>query len=151
MDANRPISVDTSESRGVDLLGMGRRHWWLVLALVALGVLGAAQFTRMEPKVYESSASVLVQPIGVDTNVVGGRTKGDINLDTEAQLVHSTAVATDAGTLLRSTQRPQQLARRVSVEVPPNTSVLVITYSGPSPQAAQSGAHAFAEAYLANR
>ena len=151
MDANRPISVDTSESRGVDLLGMGRRHWWLVLALVALGVLGAAQFTRLEPKVYESSTSVLVQPSGTDTNVVGGRTKGDINLDTEAQLVRSTAVATAAAKLLNSSESPDALAANVTVEVPANTSVLVITYSAPEAATARSGSHAFAASYLQNR
>src|SRR3954469_24112734 len=110
MDANRPISVDTSESRCVDLFGMARRHWWLAVSLVVLGVLGAAQFTRMEPKVFESSTSVLVQPSGTDTNVVGGRTKGDINLDTEAQLVRSTAVASSAAKLLQSKQAPEELA-----------------------------------------
>src|SRR5690348_9577447 len=151
MDANRPISVDTSESRGVDPLGFARRHWWLVLALVALAVLGAAQFTRMEPKVYESSASVLVQPSGTDTNVVGGRTKGDINLDTEAQLVRSTAVATAAGQLLKSTVPPDALAANVGVEVPANTSVLVITYTAPTANQARDGSHAFAASYLKNR
>jgi Mrp family chromosome partitioning ATPase/capsular polysaccharide biosynthesis protein len=151
MDANRPISVDTPESKGVDPLGLARRHWWLVLVLVALGVLGAAQFTRMEPKVYESSTSVLVQPSGTDTNVVGGRTKGDINLDTEAQLVRSTAVATAAGKLLKTTDSPDALAVNVTVEVPANTSVLVITYAAPTAQAARDGSHAFATSYLQNR
>ena len=51
---------------------------------------------------------MLVQPTGAgqDTNVSGGRTKGEINLDTEAQLVRSTAVAADAAKLLRSTTGP---------------------------------------------
>ena len=151
MDANRPISVDTSESRGVDLLGMARRHWWLAVSLVVLGVLGAAQFTRMEPKVFESSTSVLVQPSGTDTNVVGGRTKGDINLDTEAQLVRSTAVASSAAKLLQSKQAPDELAANVSVEVPANTSVLVITYAAPDAATARNGSHAFAASYLQNR
>jgi capsular polysaccharide biosynthesis protein/MinD-like ATPase involved in chromosome partitioning or flagellar assembly len=151
MDANRPISVDTSESRGVDLLGMARRHWWLAVSLVVLGILGAAQFTRMEPKVFESSTSVLVQPSGTDTNVVGGRTKGDINLDTEAQLVRSTAVASNAAKLLQSKQAPEELAANVSVEVPANTSVLVITYAAPDAAAARNGSHAFAASYLQNR
>jgi capsular polysaccharide biosynthesis protein/MinD-like ATPase involved in chromosome partitioning or flagellar assembly len=153
MDANRPFSADISENRGVDLLGMARRHWWLVLLLVLAGLLGALQFTRMEPKVYESATSVLVMPTGggSDTNVVGGRTKGDINLDTEAQLVRSTAVATDAATLLHSNVAPETLAGNVSVEVPANTSVLVITYAAPDARTAQLGSHAFAQSYLQNR
>jgi Mrp family chromosome partitioning ATPase len=151
MDANRPISADTSESRSVNLLGMGQRHWWLVALLVVLGLLGAAEFTRMEPKVFESATSVLVQPVGSDTNVVGGRTKGDINLDTEAQLVRSTAVTSAATALLHSTETPETLAANVSVEVPANTSVLVITFAAPTAAAAQAGSRAFATSYLKNR
>src|SRR3954471_23662276 len=98
-----------------------------------------------------SAASVLVSPAGTDANASGGRTKGDINLDTEAQLVKSTAVAVGAKQLLRSPAAPDELAKAVTVEVPANTTVLVIAYTGDSPQAAQASAHAFAEAYLRNR
>ncbi|GIG58470.1 hypothetical protein Lfu02_28420 [Longispora fulva] len=147
MDVSRPATYDLS-----DYLSALRRSWWVAVLAAALGFAGATAFTMTQHKLYESSASVLVQPTGVtDTNVTGGRTKGDINLDTEAQLVKSTAVATDAGKLMRSAKTAPQLAHRVSVAVPPNTSVLVITYSEHSPRAAQAGAHAFAEAYLANR
>ena len=143
----------TADTTGVDPLGMARRHWWLVLLLIVLGVAGAVQFTRMQTKVYESSTSVLVMPTGggSDTNVAGGCTKGDINLDTEAQLVASTAVASSAGELLHSAGPADRLAANVTVSVPANTSVLVITYSAPTARGAQSGSHAFAEAYLKNR
>src|SRR2546425_659738 len=60
MDSARPISADSSDSVGVDLLGMVQRHWWLILLLVLIGVGGAAEFTHLQPKVYESSTSVLV-------------------------------------------------------------------------------------------
>jgi succinoglycan biosynthesis transport protein ExoP len=53
--------------------------------------------------------------------------------------------------LLRSATPPTDLARSVRVEVPANTAVLVITFEADSPQSAQSGSHAFAEAYLRNR
>lgn len=136
-----------------DLLGMVRRHWWIVALLTIFGVVGAYEVTARQPKVFESATSVLVQPTGAgqDTNVSGGRTKGEINLDTEAQLVRSTAVAADAAKLLRSTGAPDTLAAKVSVEVPANTSVLVITFKAGSARDAQAGSHAFAEAYLRNR
>ncbi|WP_239151987.1 Wzz/FepE/Etk N-terminal domain-containing protein [Virgisporangium aurantiacum] len=136
-----------------DLLGMVRRHWWIVALLTIFGVVGAYEVTARQPKVFESATSVLVQPTGAgqDTNVSGGRTKGEINLDTEAQLVRSTAVATDAAQLLRSTAAPDSLAGKVSVEVPANTSVLVITFKAGGARDAQAGSHAFAEAYLRNR
>ncbi|WP_239159839.1 Wzz/FepE/Etk N-terminal domain-containing protein [Virgisporangium ochraceum] len=137
-----------------DLLGMVRRHWWIVALLTVFGVVGAYEVTARQPKVYESATSVLVQPTGAgqDTNVSGGRTKGEINLDTEAQLVRSTAVATDAAKLLRAESvPPDTLAANVSVEVPANTSVLVITFKAGGAREAQAGSHAFAEAYLRNR
>jgi Mrp family chromosome partitioning ATPase len=146
MEATHPVSTNVS-----DYLGMLRRHWWVVLVFV-LGSLAAADaVTRDMPRTYESSTSVLVQPAGQDTNVVGGRTKGDINLDTEAQLVRSTAVAAGAADLLRDETPPDLLARDVVVEVPPNTAVLVIRYAAADPRRAQAGSHAFAEAYLRNR
>ncbi|MFF5230134.1 GNVR domain-containing protein [Dactylosporangium sp. NPDC000521] len=152
MDANRQLSADI-DSPGVDLLGMARRHWWLVLLMVGAGLLGAVQFTGMQTKVYESATSVLVSPLGngQDANSTSGRTKGDINLDNEAQLVTSTTVATGARELMRAAESPDELARKVRVEVPPNTTFLVITYSSSNARTAQAGSHAFAEAYLRNR
>jgi uncharacterized protein involved in exopolysaccharide biosynthesis/Mrp family chromosome partitioning ATPase len=146
MDATRPVSADLSH-----YVGMLRRHWWVVLAATGLGLGLGAVFTNAVPKVYESSASVLVQAVDQDTNQSGGRTKGTINLDTEAQLVGSGAVAAKAAALLRSTVPPTELAKNVSVEVPANTTVLMITYQADTPDGAQRGSHAFAEAYLRNR
>ena len=145
MDATRP-PADLSH-----YLGMVRRHWWVVLLLTGAGLGGGAALSTALPKVYESSSSVLVQAVAQDANQSGGRTKASINLDTEAQLVGSGAVAVKAAALLRSADSPVDLARAVSVEVPANTTVLVIRYEGGSPEAAQAGSHAFAEAYLRNR
>lgn len=145
--------MDTASYDMSDLLGMVRRHWWIVALLTMFGVVGGFEYNGRQPKVYESATSVLVQPTGAgqDTNVAGGRTRGEINLDTEAQLVRSTAVAAQAAQLLRATAPPDNLAGQITVEVPPNTSVLVIKYRAADPRVAQAGSHAFAEAYLRNR
>ncbi|MEV8505324.1 Wzz/FepE/Etk N-terminal domain-containing protein [Actinoplanes sp. NPDC051475] len=146
MEATRPVSADLSH-----YLGVFRRHWWLVLAATGAGLAVGAAVTQALPKVYESSTSVLVQGVDGDTNASGGRTKGTINLDTEAQLVGSGAVAAKATALLRSPVSPIELAKSVSVEVPANTTVLVIRFEADNPKDAQAGSHAFAEAYLRNR
>lgn len=146
MDASPPVSHDMSH-----YFGILRRHWWVLAGLALLGLGIAAGVTARMPKTYESATSVLVTPAGQDTNVSGGRTKGEVNLDTEAQLVRSTAVAAGAAELLRSPLPPDELAKSLRVEVPANTSVLVITYTATEPAAAQAGSHAFAEAYLRNR
>jgi uncharacterized protein involved in exopolysaccharide biosynthesis/Mrp family chromosome partitioning ATPase len=146
MEPTRPASTDLSH-----YVGMFRRHWWVGLVATGVGLGLGAALTSTMPKVYESSTSVLVQAVEQDTNQQGGRTKGSINLDTEAQLVGSGAVAVKAAALLRSPINPVELAHDVSVEVPANTTVLVIRFEADSPQAAQAGSHAFAEAYLRNR
>jgi uncharacterized protein involved in exopolysaccharide biosynthesis/Mrp family chromosome partitioning ATPase len=132
-------------------LGVFRRHWWIALLATGAGLGGGVAVTQALPKVYESSTSVLVQAVDQDTNASGGRTKGAVNLDTEAQLVGSGAVAVKAAELLRTTRSPIDLAKDVSVEVPANTTVLVIDFKANTPQDAQAGSHAFAEAYLRNR
>ena len=144
MEASRPADVS-------HYVGVFRRHWWITLIAMGAGLGAGAALTSALPKVYESSTSVLVQALEQDTNAQGGRTKGTVNLDTEAQLVGSGAVATKAVTLLRSGRSPIDLAKDVSVEVPANTTVLVITFRAGTPQDAQAGSHAFAEAYLRNR
>jgi len=144
MEASRPADVS-------HYFGIFRRHWWIALIATGAGLGAGVALTKALPKTYESSASVLVQALDQDTNAAGGRTKGSVNLDTEAQLVRSGAVATGAAKLLRTTRSPIDLAKDVSVEVPANTTVLVITFQAGTPPDAQSGAHAFAEAYLQNR
>jgi Mrp family chromosome partitioning ATPase len=146
MEASRPPSSDIAH-----YLGAVRRHWWIALVATAAGLGVGATVTHSLPRVYESSSSVLVQAVDQDTNAQGGRTKGSVNLDTEAQLVGSGAVAAKAAALLRTDVPPLELAHSVSVQVPANTTVLVITFQADSPLKAQAGSHAFAEAYLRNR
>ncbi|MEV6299413.1 Wzz/FepE/Etk N-terminal domain-containing protein [Actinoplanes sp. NPDC051861] len=146
MEASRPASADVSH-----YLGVFRRHWWIALVATGAGLSAGAVLSQTMPKVYESSTSVLVQSVDQDTNAQGGRTKGAVNLDTEAQLVGSGAVSVKAAALMRSSMSPIELAKSVSVQVPANTTVLVITYRADTPAGAQHGSHAFAEAYLRNR
>jgi len=135
-----------------DVLVAVRRGRWLLLALLAAGLLAGGAVAVASPKVYESRAQVLVRPTGVDSaNVEGGRTKTELNLDTEAQLVRSTEVAALADELLASPREPGELSARVTVEVPANTSVLTIGFAGDSAAEARDGAAAFATAYLSHR
>src|ERR1700754_3496962 len=104
MEASRPADVS-------HYLGIFRRHWWIALIATGAGLAAGAALTSAMPKVYESSTAVLVQALDQDTNAQGGRTKGTVNLDTEAQLVGSGAVATKAAALLRTPRSPFDLAR----------------------------------------
>lgn len=147
MEARAPDSVQVA-----DYGAMLRRRWWVLALGAVLGVLLAVEVLVLSTKTYTSTASVLVLSTGVDnSNVAGGRTGGDINLDTEAQLLTSVDVATRARALLKVPDDPRDLAANVSVAVPPNTSILNVSYSAPTPEDAQRSAQAFAQAYLDNR
>jgi capsular exopolysaccharide synthesis family protein len=128
-----------------------RRRWMLILLGIVVGVGLSAAALYVVPKTYTSVALIQVKSVGEDESVANGRTTGTLNLDTEAQLVTSNDVATRAKDLLRTNTSTRDLAKKVTVTVPPNTSVLSIGFDGSSPTAAQAGAQAFADAYLADR
>jgi Chain length determinant protein len=130
-----------------------RRRWRWVAIGVALGValgLAAAALVHHD---YTSTASVVVTPTGVqqDVNNANGRTQDEINLDTEAQIVKSDAVAARVRRALHARASLATIERRASVTVPANTTVLRISYTAESPRRAAAGAQAFATAYLAVR
>lgn len=128
-----------------------RRRGWIVLVLALLGLVAGQALLQSKPKVYTSTVSVIVRSVGDSGAVEGGRTGSAVNLDTEAQLVRSEALAADVATALASADAPATLASRVSVSVPPNTSVLTISYDGPSRRDAQQGADTYAQVYLDTR
>lgn len=130
-----------------------RRRWRLVALGVLVGLVGALGALYALPKTFTSTASVMVLPTGEDGAVQGGRTSSPVNLDTEAQIVQSTVVSQLA---LESMDDPietstRELAKHVTVTVPPNTSVLNISFDAPTRESARDGARTYAQAYLENR
>lgn len=140
-------------SHETDYAAILRRRWWEVMLGGLLGVAVAATVSLALPPQYVSTALVQVLPTGISdgTSLTNGRTQGSVNLDTEAQLVTSTPVATRASALLKETYSPTDVQDNLDVTVPANTQILSIAYTGPSASQAQQGAGAFAQAYLENR
>lgn len=144
----RPDSFDLS-----DYLGVLRRRWWIIIGLTLLGLLGAYAYVKVSPKAYTATTVVYVSANAANANqVAGGRTAGvAVNMDNEAQIVLSDAVAAPAAKALHSKLTAAQLSKHVKVSVPPNTSVLHIGCSASHPGAAVACAQAFANAYLNSR
>ena len=123
-----------------------RRRKLTVLGIAALVVLVTIAITARETKIYDATASVVVQ--GPPTS--GGQSQ--VNMATEAAVAGSPAVAK-----LVITQEhlkgvsPGQLSGHLSVHVPVDSQVLQFTYASPNPRVAQEQAQAFAAAYLAFR
>src|SRR5262245_25045440 len=138
----------------VDYTGVLRRRWWVVAACAVVGLLGAAAYLLVAPKTYTATATVFVKTTGADVGdgITGNRTSGAlVNLDTEAQLVKSGTVAAIAGRSMHSSLTPYELAKQVTVTVPPNSQVLTIACDAPTGPGAAACANAFAAAYLQNR
>lgn len=131
--------------------GLVRRRWWILALGVLAGCGLAFALLMVVPKSYTSTSSVIVTDTGVNGPVENGRTSSPINLDTEAQIVTSVVVAEIAGKEIGSGEPARDLIKNVTVTVPPNTSVLDISYVADTPEDAQRGAEAFAAAYLQNR
>lgn len=128
------------------------RRWKAIVVGVVVGVTIAIGLFATAPKAYTARIAVLVRPTVSDgTQLAGGRTSSVLNLDTEAQIVRSSLVATRASEFLGTGVDPLDLVRQVTVSVPPNTAVLDINFTAPTPAEAQRGTTAFATAYLANR
>lgn len=129
-----------------------RRGWSFVALGLILGVALGVITLRMLPPTYSAKAAVLVRPVGVSAKSTSGdRLVSDVNLDTEAQLVKSLVIAKSAAKALDSGQSSTALIESVSVEVPPNTTILSISFSASTAEAAAAGAQAFATAYLDHR
>src|ERR1022692_3328676 len=134
----------------IDYLRVLRRRGWIAFGLACVGVLAAAAYLSVAPKAYTATASVSVSPNAANSQqIAGSRVAGQtVNMDNEAQLVQSNSVAALAAKALHSASTPQQLAKEISVAVPPNTSVLQISCTTRPAVAAAHCAEAFAQAYL---
>jgi succinoglycan biosynthesis transport protein ExoP len=123
-----------------------RRRKTTVLGIAALVVLVTIAITARETKIYDATASVVVQ--GPPTT--GGQNQ--VNMATEAAVAGSPAVA---GLVITRTHlkdvTARQLDANLSVHVPVDSQVLQFTYSSPNARVAQERAEAFAAAYLSFR
>jgi capsular polysaccharide biosynthesis protein len=133
-----------------------RRRWPVVVAFVIVGLVLAAAAYVAFPKSYSATAAVEVTPTGVasqsGTNATSRSATGtNVDLDTEAQIVKSTLVATRVRQLLHTSTSVNQLVGDVTATVPPNSSVLDIACTWKSAKGAQACANAFANAYLQQR
>ncbi|MEU6410230.1 hypothetical protein [Microbispora sp. NPDC046933] len=142
-----PHSRDLSEYGSV----LGRRRLVAAVFLIA-GVGGGAAALAVTPERYTAVAQVQVLPTGAQEqfNVPSSRQRETLNLDTESQVARSAVVSALAAGILKNPD-PEELREHVTVDVPPNSAILSISYSASDPRAAAAGAQAYAEAYLRNR
>jgi succinoglycan biosynthesis transport protein ExoP len=128
------------------LTGVARRHLKLVCSLAAVATVAGVAGGFLLPASAKATATVLISPLDGNPYSTNGRGDDLTNLQSEAALVQADAVQQVVRQKFRAADRS-----RVAVTVPPNTQVLLITYTGSSATAARDGAQAFANGYLTYR
>ncbi|GAB3908307.1 hypothetical protein GCM10027612_82510 [Microbispora bryophytorum subsp. camponoti] len=130
-----PHSRDLSEYGSVL-----RRRRLVAAACLLAGVGGGAAALVLTPERYTAIAQVQVVPTGAQEqfNAPNSRQRETLNLDTESQIARSAVVATLTAAILKYPD-PEELREHVTIDVPPNSAILSISYSASDPQAAAAG------------
>ena len=127
--------------------GMSRRRFLsvvllgLVLGALLGGVLGAMWGDR-----YTATSVILVAPLSGNPYSLEGNHDDLLNLETEAQLVASDAVARAVGEA--EGVDALDVLTGLEVEVPPNTQILRVSYTADDEAEGVRRAQAFAQGYL---
>jgi Mrp family chromosome partitioning ATPase/capsular polysaccharide biosynthesis protein len=140
-----------TSSRRATLLAAVRRSIPLVAGLALLGAVVGGLLGYRQAERHVADSAVLVTPL--DGNPFNPTGNGDdlLNLETEAQLAASDAVGRQVADRVGGDVTADDVLQGLSVEVPPNTQILRLSYVSPSEDDAVERAQAFAEEYLAYR
>jgi uncharacterized protein involved in exopolysaccharide biosynthesis/Mrp family chromosome partitioning ATPase len=125
-------------------LAVLRRQRLLIAGITGIAIALALGYAALAPPVFEARAVVLVQP----TNPTATSPALPPSMDTEREILLSESVALKAEQKLGWSGTIGDLLEQVEVEIPLETQVLEVSFSGESPEAAERGAEAFAESYL---
>jgi capsular polysaccharide biosynthesis protein len=127
-----------------------RRRWPAVLALTVVGLLIAGAVIALAPKTYTATAQVSVSGLPTDTRPAKGSGTG-VDMDNEARLAQSAAVAKVAAKQLKPSPDVRQLTGSINATVPANTTLMNIACKAPTASRAAACANAVAAAYLSTR
>jgi capsular polysaccharide biosynthesis protein len=149
----RPARADVSLSAYPAFV---RRHFGLLIVCIVLGALvGVAAGKQLTA--YVGSASVVVPPTSLEPQGLPDEStrriseKDTLTPDTEAQLVRSTTVLNAVKAATHLSAPVAVLIGRLTIDAPPNTRVLTLSFMARHKSKARIGAQAAAEAYLASR
>ena len=141
------VSSDFSEDR-VELrqyLAVLRRQRLLIAGITGSVIAIALAYAALAPPVYQARSEVLVlsaNPVATTATVATP------SMDTEREIMLSESVALLAKDKLGWSGTIGDLLDQVEVQIPPETQVLDVSFSGESPDVAERGAEAFAASYL---
>lgn len=145
------MPVESSDVQPIRLAEAVRSSLWIIIATSLVGL--AIGFALSAQIVERSTATtkILINPL--DANPFDTSTRGQqlVNLETEAQALRSTAVATIAREKMDTDLSEEELLSELKVGVPPNTQILEVSYTAGQAATALEGSQAFADSYLEYR
>jgi capsular exopolysaccharide synthesis family protein len=128
-----------------------------VLVVMAIFLGAAVIYLLTANKVYEAQADILVTPVPTQETVlstVGVITQSSdptLDVETANQLIDSPAVASRAAKSVGGGETGDSLLGAVSVAPIPESNIVAVTASGPTPDVAAARANAFATAAVVER
>lgn len=143
------FSQRAGSSGSAGVLEAWRRRWQIAAGLAALGLLAAALYVLVVPKVYTATALVKPSTAPPSTGIILLPVLVP-ELRGQTQAARSIGVAMMAGRILHSSLSARALSKQVTVTVPPHSWLLDITCATSSARGAAACANAFARAYLHN-
>ena len=118
-----------------------RARKWTIVLTTAIVVAASALFTLHQTPIYRATAEVLVQPVQNPLNLYMPPTTPDMN--TEQEVATSQAVADEVLKATTIAVPFSQLTENLDVAVVPDTDVLQVSYSSPSPTTWSHGSRTF--------
>lgn len=133
------------------LLDAARRHWWLVVLGLALGVGAGVGLSQLQPTRYTASSELLLsnpnRPGALSEEV--SFVDPQRNLENQAQRMTSGAVLSRAAADLGESLTVEALRGSVQVEASPQIDVLIVSATAADPALAAEIANAVVRAYEA--
>jgi capsular exopolysaccharide synthesis family protein len=154
MSSREPTSERETDALA-NVLGVLRRRWVLIAAVVIACVAVAAVKHVRTQKSYQATSSVSFQSGTLSDAALqvtpSGTSEPQREADTEVLVAHSPEVAEGVRKQLRLDTSVSELLSEVKVEAAPNADVLNVIAATGDPQESASLANAFAEQYIAFR
>lgn len=141
------MAVEPSSVELGDYLGVIRRRYLVVGITVLICLVLGAGYGLTRPAVYRSTARVALPP---DEGTPSAQAQA-AEVQTEIAVVQSELVAQRAAEAIPGDADTRDLLQKVSAAAPTEARVIDVSYRASDPKAAQEGAQAFAEAYVAQK
>lgn len=150
----KPPEEQASLQRYVETV---RERLWLIIAIVAVTTGFAILYVATATKTYEASADLLVNPVSSGNTVMSSlgliqaSTDPTRDVETASRLVTNIEVARRAAEKVDLNESPSRLLRRVKAQPVSQSSLVAVTATAESPEAAKQIADAFAESVIEHR